>query len=242
MTITDEKPNGVAYTHVGGRSNNEDAFLTAVADGCLLLAVADGLGGAEAGELASASVKGTLRRLFEAAPAGFDPDAAIRRANAELLALQHTSGKKMKTTVAVLYIRGGEAVCGHVGDSRLYLFGGDGAVLYQSVDHSVAQLHVFTGEITPAEIRGNADRNLLTKALGETEECAPEMAAFPARDLRAALLCSDGFWEYVYEAEMEELLRRHAPDARGWLVAMKRKMRERQPQNCDNNTAVAVIF
>ena len=224
MNITDEKPNGVAYTHVGGRSNNEDAFLAAVADGCLLLAVADGLGGAEAGELASASARSTLKELFDAAPARFDLAAAIRKANAEIIALQQTSGKKMKTTVTALYIRGDDALCGHVGDSRIYLFGGDGAVLYQSVDHSVAQLHVFTGEIAPGEIRGNADRNLLTKALGDAEECTPEMASFPARQLHAALL------------------RQYAPDARRWLVAMKRKMRERQPRDCDNNTAVAVIF
>ena len=242
MHNRDDMPNGVAYTNVGGRENNEDVFLADIADGCLLLAVADGLGGAEAGEAASGAAKETLRKLFEAAPKRFDLSAAIIKANEEIIALQKASRKTMKTTAAALYINGGTAVCGHVGDTRIYLFGKDGTIFYQSVDHSVSQMFVYTGEITLNEIRGHGDRNLLTKALGNGSDCEPDIREFPAREIHAALLCSDGFWEYVYEEEMGKLLRENDDNARKWLAAMKKTLRERQPEKCDNNTAIAVIF
>lgn len=230
-----------AYSDVGGRSNNEDAYLIKTGGHRLLLCVADGLGGVEAGELASAEAKNALEAAFAAAPESFDLPEAVEAANTAILSLQQRTGKKMKTTVTAVYIGGDTVTCAHVGDSRIYLFAEDG-IRYQSVDHSVSQMAVLMGKITVDEIRSHEDRNLLTKTLGSGEACFPETAQFPLRELKAVLLCSDGFWEYVLEDEMRETLSKSEGEARDWLAEMRRLVRKRTPADGDNHTAVAAIF
>lgn len=228
------------YSDAGGRSNNEDALLTLEQGGCYLFAVADGLGGVDAGEVASQTAKEALRDGFSADPAGFDLRAAVVDANDKILQLQAQTNKKMKTTAAAVYFTPDEAVCVHLGDSRVYLFGKNG-ILYQSTDHSASQMAVYAGEITAAEIRGHEDRNLLTRALGASESPKPERAAFPRGEVQAALVCSDGFWEYVTEQEMLFTLRTE-PNAPSWLQAMRALLARRVDGKHDNNTAVAVIL
>ena len=229
------------YSDIGGRSNNEDACLVKADGECLLLCVADGLGGVEAGELASAEAKSALEAAFAAAPEALDLPAAVEDANAAVLSLQQRTGKKMKTTVAAVYVNGDAVACAHVGDSRIYLFTENG-ICYQSRDHSVSQMAVELGEITVDEIRGHEDRNRLTKALGNSETCSPESASFPLRGLRAALVCSDGFWECVMENEMREALAKSNGRAHDWLAEMRGALWKRTPPNGDNHTAAAVIF
>lgn len=230
-----------AYSDMGGRSNNEDAYLIKTDGNRLLLCVADGLGGVEAGELASAEAKNTLEAAFVAAQETFDLSAAVESANTAILSLQQRTGKQMKTTVAAVYIDGDTVTCSHVGDSRIYLFAESG-IRYQSVDHSVSQMAVMMGKITVDEIRSHEDRNLLTKTLGSSESCFPETAVFPLRELKAVLLCSDGFWEYVLEDEMRKTLSECGGEAHDWLAEMRSLVRERASADGDNHTAVAAIF
>ena len=228
-----------SYSDVGGRPNNEDAYLAVENNGDSLFVVADGLGGLDAGEVASGIATSALKQLFLADPGRFDLLDAIRIANEGILNCQASQGKKMKTTIAAVLIRDGVVSCAHVGDSRIYLFN-RGGIVYQSTDHSVSQMAVYAGEITRAEIRQHVDRNKLTRALGAESTLKIEYQEFPLRDVAAILLCSDGFWEYIYEKEMTSLLSVAGTPAR-WIEEMRKLLSLRVSGKNDNNTAVAAF-
>ncbi len=129
----------------------------------------------------------------------------------------------------------------HVGDSRLYHLR-DGRIAAQTADHSVPQALVNAGEITTDAIRFHEDRNRLLRTLGNDREARPTIndTALALAPGDAFLLCTDGFWEYVTEPEMETTLARAAtPD--GWLLAITALILERAPPDPDNFSAVAVF-
>ena len=159
----------------------------------------------------------------------------IRKANEAVLAIQ-TPACAMKTTAVVLTVEDNKAVWAHVGDSRLYHFY-NGKLVFQTKDHSVAQMGVLLGDITPDEIRFHPDRSRVLRALGQDGELKVDAAE---RELEkgkhAFLLCSDGFWEYVLEPEMEQdLSAAREPDE--WIERMRKRLNERIPEDNDNNTA-----
>ena len=227
-----------SYTNIGGRSNNEDAFLAMEKDGSYLLAVADGLGGHEYGEVASKAAVDAMKTAF-ANENGFDMRSALDQANVAVFGEQKKAGKQMHTTLACVYASGNELVLGHAGDTRIYLFFKDGT-FSRTVDHSASQIAVMAGEITPEQIRQHEDRNVLTKVLGGFENLRPEIAVIDAAKVEAVLICSDGFWEYVLEPEMTGTLKR-AGTPKKWLNLMRDFIRKRAPKNNDNNTAVAAF-
>lgn len=230
-----------SYTAIGGRENNEDAFTILEHVPNALFVVADGLGGMDAGEVASGAVVQSLKEAFLNNDNDFPLVDIIQNANEKLLDLQRKSGKQMMTTVTAVYCHDNRVVqCAHVGDSRIYVFG-ENSILYQSVDHSVSQMAVFNGEITPEEIRNHEDRNKLTRVLGNKEVVKIDVESIDPTEVKAILLCSDGFWEYIYEEEMILWLKKSA-DADEWLSSMREIVWSRVPENNDNNTAVAVIF
>lgn len=161
------------YSEQGGRPVNEDAVFAAGTPGTLLTLVADGLGGMGHGDLASSDAAEHLSRL-SAHPVDEDMlCGAIQEENRRIWDM-HTDGNQMMTTVAVLWADGTEAFAANVGDTRLYQFR-NGQVAFQTIDHSVAQLSVFSGEITQAQLRGYAGRNHLLRALGAEEEVQVEL-------------------------------------------------------------------
>ena len=128
----------------------------------------------------------------------------------------------------------------HVGDSRLYHFR-DGKLQKQTTDHSVSQMAVFMGEITTHEIRFHEDRNKVLRALGSDSckaELSQQLRVEEGRD--AFLLCTDGFWEYVYEDEMEKTLR-EADSPKDWIRAMEKILKTRVTAGNDNYTAAALF-
>ena len=145
----------------------------------------------------------------------------------------------MKSTAVALTAGEGRAAWAHVGDSRLYHFL-DGKLVFQTRDHSASQIAVMLGEITVDQIRFHEDRSRVLRAVGQegamNVEAAEELLA---KGTHAWLLCSDGFWEYVLESEMEEDLRL-AKDPQDWLSRMRERLKERIPENNDNNTAAVV--
>ena len=227
------------YTDVGGRERNEDTVRHVTrGEDALCLVLADGLGGHGGGEQASAAAAESICRRWDGKA---DPEALkalVREANLRVLAIQ-TPQCAMKTTVAVLTLAGRRAVWAHAGDSRLYYFQ-DGKLAFQSRDHSAAQLGVLLGDITPDQIRFHEDRSRVLRALGQDSELVVETGQ---RELAAGkhvfLLCSDGFWEYVLEPEMEQDLAR-AVDPEDWLARMRWRLGKRIPEDNDNNTAAAV--
>ena len=229
----------VSYTDIGGRARNEDTVRYAARGGdALCLVLADGLGGHGGGELASAAAAESICRGWDGTADAEALKALVLEANRRVLAIQ-TPQCAMKTTVAVLTLAGERAVWAHAGDSRLYYFQ-DGKLAFQTRDHSAAQLGVLLGDITPDQIRFHEDRSRVLRALGQDDELAVETGE---RELgggkHAFLLCSDGFWEYVLEPEMEEDLAK-AAGPEDWLGRMRWRLKNRVPEDNDNNTAAAV--
>lgn len=228
-----------SYTDAGGRPNNEDCcrFFAAGADR-LLAVVADGLGGHGGGEMASAAAVQAVCEGWNGRAEAGELSRLLRAANREVLAIQ-TSLCAMKTTVVALALADGRAAWAHAGDSRLYHFW-NGRLAFQTRDHSASQIAVLLGDITPDQIRFHEDRNKVLRALGQEDELKTDVREEPlAPGQHAFLLCSDGFWEYVVEAEMEaDLAAAHSPE--DWLERMRARLRERVPSDNDNNTAAAV--
>lgn len=224
------------YTHIGKRKNNEDSLAAVEAKGGVLACVADGLGGHDNGEFASREAINTLNKLLveEAIDEDTLEDAIL--AADEAVRRIHETAPGALTTIAALWLDEKHAVAANVGDTRIYQFR-EGKVLFQSMDHSAAQLAVLAGDITLDEIRGHRDRNKLIRVLGG--ESAPKVAQ-RLLDVRSGdrfLLCSDGFWEQITEPVMIRLAQDSA-DAGEWL----RRMRELvENQAKDNNTAIAIM-
>lgn len=229
------------YTNIGGRNCNEDSVAgTLWGDDGLLLVVADGLGGHGGGEQASQSACRTICRNWDGSASPETLQTLLTMAHGNVLNIQ-TPQCAMKSTAVVLAIRGNTAAWAHVGDTRLYHFH-NGKLIFQTRDHSASQLAVMLGEITPQEIRFHEDRNRVLRALGQKGELTVEASqAELAPGHHAFLLCSDGFWEYVLEPEMEtDLL--YAVSEEDWIRRMQARLRQRIPSDNDNNTAAAVWY
>lgn len=112
--------------------------------------------------------------------------------------------------------------------------------MYQSVDHSASQMAVSIGEITADQIRNHEDRNVLTRALGVSENIKVDVVSVPCSQVDAMILCTDGFWEYVYEEDMLKTLSSSKnPDV--WLYKMREILCKNIPLNNDNNTAIIIM-
>lgn len=226
-----------AYTHTGRRKNNEDSFRAELRGDSLLAVVADGLGGHANGEAASRLAVDTIFGDLEGkAPDEDTLDYGILKASRRICQAK-CSGL---TTVAALWLQGEYAAAAHVGDSRIYQFR-EGRIVFQSLDHSVIQIAIAVGDLDPSAARHHKDRNKLFRVLGEAEE-APRV---DSRELTVKpgdrfLLCSDGFWEPVTEADMLRTLSRTAT-AQQWLEAMREILLRAGDPKQDNHTAVCIL-
>ena len=194
-------------THVGlRREHNEDTYY---ADGDLgLWLVADGMGGHDNGEVASALAREALIREIGQ---GNDLVSAIQRADSEII--EHSSRRSeilpMGTTVAALRIFPDHAYkVAWVGDSRAYLFNGELRQLSQ--DHSYVQELVRQGAITADQARSHPHRNVVTQALGVTDPSSLRVECVTGVFERGMqlLLCSDGLTEEVDDTQISSLLAR----------------------------------
>lgn len=227
------------YSDPGGRKENEDSvrFLRQGQDS-LCLIVADGLGGHGGGKTASSAAVETVCAGWAGEADPSDLAERITQAH-QAVRKRQTPDCTMKSTAVVLAVHGTDAAWAHVGDSRLYHFF-QGRLDFQTRDHSASQVAVMLGEITPDQIRFHEDRSRILRALGQEGDLHAETGSrtlAPGR--HAFLLCSDGFWEYVLEAEMESELRA-AKTPQEWLDAMRNRLSRRASADNDNNTAAAV--
>lgn len=236
---------GATLSHAGGREENQDHcdFRLSDSGGCFVLA--DGLGGHRGGEVASHIAVDAALDLYAAQP-GCSADDLMRYfegAQAAVVRRQAEEGRlsSMRTTLVMLAVEGNAARWAHVGDSRLYLFQ-DGAVTSRTQDHSVPQAMKDAGDIGEEDIRGHEDRNRLLRALGKENDLRPTLLdkehALKPGD--AFLLCTDGFWEYVFEPEMEIAYAKAAGPTQ-WLAAMERLLVSRAEPDHDNYSALGVF-
>ena len=227
------------YSHIGSRRSNQDSYAVCIGENGFAALVADGLGGYSGGELASKICIETVENAFEKTD-NFSLDVAITEANENILQMQQELDNAMKTTAAAVWIGKKETVFANVGDSRLYAFK-DGRIVFQSIDHSVAQMCVDCGEITPDQIRDHDDRCILTRSLGGKQYVGVDTVVAYNDDYDSLLICSDGFWEYVYEDEMCEA-RKSSQTPQQWLEKMRKCREDKVGMDNDNNTAVVVII
>lgn len=232
-----------AYTNVGKRKNNEDYFL--YNDRVWILA--DGLGGHDSGEVASKTASEAVREYIRENGIPFSTETflnIIKAANLSLLEKQREDENlaAMRTTIVFAATNGERLRFANVGDSRFYYFK-RGCLYVQSEDHSVSAVSARMGDISYDEIRKDPDRNKLIKVLGDKPDLNVKIPDIEISVEKgdAFLLCSDGFWEYVYETEMETDLTKSL-NAEEWMKYMlKRVLLRTQNEDNDNFTAVAVM-
>ena len=228
-----------AYSAIGGRSKNEDSVTGLHAGSSMCFLVADGLGGHGDGDLASKAAIDTVHAAWNGEISASEWERLLALAHARIQQMQ-TPQRQMKTTLVGLLMDAERAVWAHVGDSRLYHFL-DGRLIFQTQDHSASQIAVMLGEITPEQIRSSKDRATLIKALGQpgAAPAAQIHAQLLEPGMHAFLLCTDGFWEYVLEEEMEQDLQT-AHSAKQWLGKMRHRLQARAPADHDNNSAIVI--
>lgn len=193
------------------RDHNEDSVRVAPTSGGRLLALADGMGGHNAGEVASELALETFvdrvgENLADADPADALADAALAADQAVREAAEGDPERNgMGTTLVAALLGADGATLVNVGDSRAYRV--DGASLEQvSVDHSVVQELVEAGEISPEEAESHHQRNVISQALGAGSGVDPDTFDITLAEGETVLLCSDGLTEEVPDSTIGEVV------------------------------------
>lgn len=223
------------------RPLNEDSFLENSAQ--RIFVVADGVGGAEAGEVASQTAVEVLKEAFQHQEEGADiedlMELAIQRANASIhqMAQENARFSMMATTVVALHVKGNVATIGHVGDSRLYRLTREGEIVRETEDHSVVEEEVRAGRMTAEQAANHPSKNVISRALGAEDTVEVDLKTIEVEDGTEFLLCTDGITRHIPDAELRQLLVIH--DDLGVLCEeLKHRCYERGAE--DNLTAVVV--
>jgi serine/threonine protein phosphatase PrpC len=204
MKLTDS----AGKTHPGRkRRHNEDTFVIEPP----LFAVADGMGGAQAGEVASRMAAAAFREYHDAdelAPAE-RVQAIIQEANRRIYdrAQSDTGSSGMGTTVTAALVESGQVAIGHVGDSRAYRLR-DGRLEQLTEDHSLVADLMRTGRLTPEEAEAHPQRSVITRALGTDSEVDVDIQTLDPLPGDVFLLCSDGLTTMVSNERIVELVER----------------------------------
>lgn len=249
------------------REHNEDAFVVAdltrgnatlqpevrthvLGDRGTLFMIADGMGGAAAGEIASAMAIGVvLHKLSEASATGEAPDEetyalalkrAVAAANAQIhnFALEHQECRGMGTTATVAEVRGDTLFLAQVGDSRAYLVR-DGVARQITKDQSLMQKLIDAGEITEEEAEQSERRNIILQALGPESQVKVDLTHQQVRRNDVLILCSDGLSGQVTRDEIA----RAVTEEQDPMTVCKRLIdRANENGGPDNITVIAARF
>lgn len=223
-------------THPGNvRPGNEDSVWpkTSGSDpGPIVVMVADGMGGAVAGEVASSLAVETARES--------DSDIAerIQEANRRILdeVERRPDLRGMGTTMTVFRLdEEGVAHFAHVGDSRAYLLRG-GELTQLTEDHTVVNMYLRTGAIAPEEAATHPQRSLITRAVGLTPDLDVDTGNLPLEPGDRLLLCSDGVNGMIDDTEITEALGVESGEEAAWLLVEKANL----AGGHDNITALVV--
>ena len=209
----------------------------------VLMAVADGMGGHEGGELAS---RMTIDRLCASYyESECDPQSALtgalELANREVLSFArrypHLTG--MGTTCTAIALVNGSAWLAHVGDTRLYLVR-DGSAYRMTQDHSATMDMVTRGLLTLSEADHHEERNVILRAVGTREKLEPAIwqDPFPVQPGDRLLICSDGFYETVADEEIGRI----STAAAGSVQACEALLALAMERDGSDNITVAVLL
>src|SRR5256885_3727124 len=191
------------------RRHNEDSYVIEPP----LFAIADGMGGAQAGEVASRLAAAALQESHADAGGEHRIYDLIQEANRRVYARSstdpNTSG--MGTTITVALVENGNVAFGHVGDSRAYLIR-DGRMEQVTEDHSLVNELLKSGKLSPEEAESHPQRSVITRALGTDPDVDVDTFTIAAEAGDIFLLCSDGLTDMVGESEILELVERNRQD------------------------------
>ncbi len=205
----------VGRTDIGRcRKNNEDAYFISDEDYPVrLLLIADGMGGCNAGEVASATaVEAFTKYVEEKLPLELDnPEKllthAVDAANRAVFELANEKMIEMGTTLVAVLIDTKKIYVVHVGDSRAYLLRKKD-IFPLTIDHSYVMELVRLGSITAEEAAVHPKRNIITRAVGIKEEVEADITTYSIKKGDVLLLCSDGLSGMMKDEEMQEIIKR----------------------------------
>ena len=180
-----------------------------------LYLVADGMGGHNAGEVASQMAAAEIPRAYYADPS---PDIPTALTNAVVAAnqaiVQHAQAAAgqigMGTTATLAVVREREVIIGNVGDSRTYLLR-NGALTQVTQDHSLVAAQARAGVLTPEQARNHPQRNVITRALGKMDSAQPDFFNGSLQAGDSLILCSDGLSTMVTDDEIQDIVGKSAP-------------------------------
>ncbi len=214
-----EKPAAYALTDVGKvRATNQDALV--ISEPLQLYGVADGMGGHNGGETASAGCRDAVIAYLEGKTPSVDAlREAIREANAALFRQQAEDEKLsgMGTTLSVIWLSEHFVYLGHVGDSRIYRFR-DGELSQMTDDHSLVGELVRQGYLTPEQAENHPNKNVILRAVGTETDIEVDLAVEERRAGDVWLVCSDGLHGMVTDRQMEAILAVNTADAASRLL------------------------
>jgi serine/threonine protein phosphatase PrpC len=233
---------------IGGKDDNQDYadYVILKKKNAACWVVADGLGGHKGGDIAAKTAVEVIIKSFRENP-GCSLEALnqyLDAAQSEIVRLQQEKPglSRMRTTVVLMVSDFKHVLWAHVGDSRLYRLQ-NGVIDFQTKDHSLPQAMASEGEIRPDQVRTHKKRNVLLRTMGQTELFRPQVhqEEQPLTEGNIFLLCTDGFWEYVEEAEMEmDYAKAKTPGK--WLRTMEKRLLGKVKRDFDNYTAMAIYF
>lgn len=202
----------IGLTDIGNkRELNEDSYDFFEDGKMAVIVVADGMGGHNAGEVASSMAVRAIRQSF---CENKESDISKRLKKAVYFAndLVYEKSKSdpelsaMGTTAVVCCIKGSYAYFANVGDSRGYIISNDGITQITQDDSMVSEL-VRKGTITPEEAKNHPRRNLITKAIGTDADVQPQLSRVSCKKDSVVLLCTDGLTEYVNDDEIFSIIK-----------------------------------
>jgi PPM family protein phosphatase len=191
------------------RRHNEDVYVLDPP----LFAIADGMGGANAGEVAAGLAAAALRETDEGGSGEQAVVTLIQEANRRVYqrATEDAAASGMGTTMTVALLEDGQVRIGHVGDSRAYLIRG-GELEQLTDDHSLVGELVRSGKLTPEDAESHPQRSVITRALGTDPDVDVDTITVETRSGDVFLLCSDGLYSMVGNERILELVERHHGD------------------------------
>ena len=228
MTLGGMVLNYAGYSDVGKvRECNEDDFLILPEHG--VFCVADGVGGLEAGDVASKMLLAVINKKYNNSGSLFWSklqtfffpherrvllDKAIQRANAKIYVQKEDGGNNMATTLAGVHLSGKKAYVVHVGDCRVYVFRND-TLSQLTRDHSLVAELYLKGAISYAQVHDHPYRHVVTRAVGAKPYVTPSARLVDVGRGDTVLICSDGLTNMVSDQGLMEQLREYRDDVEG---------------------------
>lgn len=230
----------------GQRAYNQDRLAYTYSKHALLLVVADGMGGHGHGEVAAQLAVRNLTNAFQhmsvislADPAKFLSEHILQVHDMiESYMLGHHLPESPRTTIVAAVLQHDKLYCAHVGDSRLYHFR-DGQLQFRTEDHSLVQFLHNQGQLSKRGMLTHPERHKIYNCLGGDQ--VPEITLAPVRDLHQGdtlLLCSDGLWSAISDAQIGETLHKGAISET--LPQLFDQAESLAGKNCDNLSAIAL--